>query len=97
LYIPTNKVIGVYDKVCVSNVEMKRPGGFRSAPVHHGAYAITGGTKSLGADTLNCRRVGPTNSRPHAPQKPLLATLKIDVRQGIARMRRHVAPARLLC
>jgi hypothetical protein len=46
---------------------------------------------------LICRNGAIENRLEKWPQELPRTPIKIDVRQGIARARRHVAPARLLC
>jgi hypothetical protein len=76
---------------------MKQIGLVRSAVPPHGRHAITTGTDSSGGGerivTLHRVRI----RQAEINQSDVLPGLKIDVRQGIARMRGHVAPARSLC
>jgi hypothetical protein len=64
----------------------------------HGPYANMGGTREIAAGRgASGLFPGGNFGAPDQVRKRLRAALKIDVRQGIAGMRRHVAPALLLC
>jgi hypothetical protein len=55
--------------------------------------------EQIGRSGTTADRLQPPESkfRRADPSSCIRPGLKIDVQQGIARMRRHVAPARLLC
>ena len=64
----------------------------------HGRHANTTGTDASVGEAGDRRVVpGPKFERTDRRQNSALPGLKIDVRQGIARTRGHVAPARSLC
>jgi hypothetical protein len=67
---------------------------FRSADMAHGVHAVVDGTNFSGGwpvgQTAKCPRQNHSGKSSAGPKKK-------DMRQGIARARRHVAPARLLC
>jgi hypothetical protein len=93
------KVIAEAAEVCASNAQMEWISAFRSKASAHGGHAIADGTNFFSKRTRqhmvairiaifvtqNCR----STARRRAEVK--------DTRQAGARMRRHVAPARLLC
>jgi hypothetical protein len=69
--------------------------------VAHGAYANAGGTNAQVVALLIDRRAGGGIATIISPPKTRvemgLTAARNSARQGIARARRHVAPARLLC
>jgi hypothetical protein len=76
---------------------MKQIGLVRSAVPPHGRHANTTGTDISGGGGGSSRTRRSEFERAEINQNGVLPGLKIDVRQGIARTRRHVAPARSLC
>jgi len=76
---------------------MKKIGLVRSAVPPHGRHAITTGTDSSGDGARIVTRHRSEFGKPRSIKMMFCRGLKIDVRQGIARMRGHVAPARSLC
>ena len=77
---------------------MKQIGPVRSAMPPHGRHANTTGTECSDGELRGSPRgAGPKFERTDLGQNSVLPGAKIDVRQGIARARGHVAPARPLC
>ena len=76
---------------------MMRAGPVRSAVPPHGRHAITSGTNLPGGRGRIFTAEPTRIRRDEINQNDVLPGPKIDVRQGIARTRGHVAPARPLC
>jgi len=76
---------------------MKRIDPVRSARPPHGRHAITTGTDSFSGGERIVTPRQPEFVRAEINKNGVLRGVKIDVRQGIARTRGHVAPARSLC
>jgi hypothetical protein len=103
MLLHANTVIDRCEKISASNGQMKQIGPVRSAMPPHGRHANTAGTIFLLGRRLRSRRGARAKSevakfgRTQLRQNSGLPEVKIDARQGIARTRGHVAPARSLC
>ena len=85
-------------KICASNAQMKAAARFVPGMAAHARYANARGTSALPVDNDEAGRGGRRGPRQLiAVKNDAPPGLKIDVRQGIARARGHVAPARSLC
>ena len=92
-----NKVIAEAAEVCASNAQMEWISAFRSKAAAHGGHAIAAGTNFFGADTAAHGCDSNRNFRDaELPVDSAWPRRSKDMRQG-GGMRRHVAPARLLC
>jgi len=93
-----NKVIAVAGEICASNASMEWIGASGSRANSHGRHAMADGTifpdENGGPQGCDPNRNFRDAEWPLASSQP---GRKQGVRHGIARIRRHVAPARSLC